>query len=377
MEYCIKLQTGKNNALKSSFSLKELTGQMLMAGFEGTTLTPQTEDLIRNRHVGGLILFGRNYENPTQLLNLIKDLQGLALSLPAAQPLFISVDQEGGRVARLKKPFTDYPPICCIGNSRSEDLAYHFGKALAVELKSVGINKDYAPVLDVNTNPQNPIIGDRALSNQPEQVARLGISMMRGFKETGVIPVGKHFPGHGDTTVDSHLDLPYVTRDASSLEQTELYPFAQAIRSGLDIIMTAHVIYTAWDDKYPATFSRVILQDILRGKLGYQGIILSDDLEMKAIEHHFPFESLPTLGVEAGLDQFMICNNPDKVKALQDQMMLDLEQGRIPIEKVERSVQRILAVKSRIDRTLPPEPDVETWAKPHQKLAEEIKSYAQ
>lgn len=348
---------------------------MIMAGFEGTTITPQTEDLIRNRHIGGLILFERNYENPVQLLRLIRDLQALALSTPLAQPLFISVDQEGGRVARLKKPFTDFPPVCCLGNAGSEDLAYRFGKALARELKAVGVNKDYAPVLDVNTNPKNPIIGDRALANQPEQVARLGVSIIRGFKETGVIPVGKHFPGHGDTLLDSHLDLPYVTRDAAELEQTELVPFAQAIRAGLEIIMTAHVIYTAWDDKHPATFSRTILQNILREKLGFQGIILSDDLEMKAIEQNFPFESLPVLGVSAGLDQFMICNNPDKVNALQDQMILDLERGRIPVEKVKQSAQKILAVKKQIDRTLPSEPDLQSWAETHRKLAEEMKSY--
>lgn len=349
---------------------------MIMAGFEGTVLTPQTEDLIRNRHIGGLILFGRNYENPDQLLRLIRDLQALALS-SSSTPLFISVDQEGGRVARLKKPFTEYPPVCCLGNAGSDDLAYRFGKALARELKSVGINKDYAPVLDVNTNPKNPIIGDRALADRPEQVARLGVSIIRGFKEEGVIPVGKHFPGHGDTLLDSHLDLPCVTRDAASLEQTELQPFVQAIRAGLEIIMTAHVIYTAWDAEYPATFSRAILQNILREKLGFQGIILSDDLEMKAIEHHFPFESLPVLGIEAGLDQFMICNNMDKVKALQDQMIVDLERGRISVERVKHSVQKILAVKNRIDRNLPSEPDLRSWAQIHLKLAEEMTSYLQ
>lgn len=349
---------------------------MLMAGFEGTALTPETEDLIRNRHVGGLILFGRNYENPSQLLRLIKDLQAVALSVNPSQPLFISVDQEGGRVARLKNPFTAYPPMCCLGNADSEDLAYRFGKALARELRAVGINKDYTPVLDVNTNPQNPIIGDRALGVKPEQVARLGTAIMRGFNETGVIPVGKHFPGHGDTLLDSHLDLPYVTRGADELEGTELYPFARAIGAGLEVIMTAHVVYTAWDEKYPATFSRKILQDILRVKLGYEGIILSDDLEMKAIERHFPFESLFTLGVEAGIDQFMICNNVDKVKALQDQMILDLERGRVPLEKIERSVQRILKVKSRIEHSLPAEPDMLSWAESHQKLAEEMRSYS-
>ncbi|MCH8158134.1 MAG: beta-N-acetylhexosaminidase, partial [Nitrospinae bacterium] len=267
--------------MNSKLSLIDLTGQMLVAGFKGTTLNSELEELILNRRVGGLILFERNFENPDQLIRLISDLQSLALSCPASVPLFVSVDQEGGRVSRLKPPFSAFPPPACLGRARSESLARRFGLALGREMQAVGINMVYAPVLDVNTNPENPIIGTRALSDRPEWAARLGTAVIEGIREAGVLPVGKHFPGHGDTGQDSHLELPYVHRDAASLEEVELAPFAEAVKHGLEVVMTAHVIYSAWDSQLPATFSPKILQEILRQKMGFEGLIISDDLEMK------------------------------------------------------------------------------------------------
>jgi beta-N-acetylhexosaminidase len=347
---------------------------MIMAGFEGTTLNSETEDLIRNHHVGGLILFSRNYENPKQLHTLIRDLQDVAASTSTGQPLFMSVDQEGGRVARLTEPFTKYPPLCCIGNSQSEDLAYRFGQSLATELVDVGINMDYAPVLDVHTNPENPIIGDRAIASDPETVARLANAFIKGFRDKGMIPVGKHFPGHGDTHVDSHLDLPTVKRDAATLDAVELLPFKETIAQGLEVIMTAHVIYTAWDAKNTATFSKTILQDILRKRLGFRGIIMSDDLEMKAVEKFLPFEEFPRMGIEAGLDMFLICNSVEKVRALHNQLTQDVDNATIPIAPIQQSVERIL----RLKKNLPPPPinppNPKYWQETHSPLASELQS---
>lgn len=356
-------------------TIPELTGQMIMAGFEGTTLTPETEDLIRNHHVGGLILFSRNYENPEQLHTLIRDLQDVAASSSTGLPLFISVDQEGGRVARLTEPFTEYPPLCCLGHAQSESLAYRFGQSLAAELIDVGINMDYAPVLDVHTNPENPIIGDRAIASDPDTVAKLANSFIRGFKDKGMIPVGKHFPGHGDTHVDSHLDLPTVTRDAATLEAVELVPFRETIAQGLEVIMTAHVIYTAWDKKNTATFSKTILQDILRKQLGFQGVIMSDDLEMKAVEKYFPFDAFPRMGIEAGLDMFLICNSVEKVRALHEQFLQDVNKGTIPTAPIQQSVERILRLKKNLP--LPPVkgPNPSHWKKTHTPLASELQSH--
>ncbi len=356
-------------------AIPEMTGQMIMAGFEGATLTPDTEDLIRNHHVGGLILFSRNYENPEQLHTLIRSLQDVAASTSTGLPLFISVDQEGGRVARLTEPFTKYPPLCCLGHAQSESLAYRFGQSLAAELVDVGINMDYAPVLDIHTNPGNPIIGDRAIASDPETVARLANSFIKGFKDKGMIPVGKHFPGHGDTHLDSHLDLPTVKRDAATLEAVELAPFRETIAQGLEVIMTAHVIYSAWDKKNPATFSKKILQDILRQQLGFQGVIMSDDLEMKAVENYFPFEELPRMGIEAGLDMFLICNNMKKVRALHDQLIRDVDNGILPTAPIQQSVERILRLKRNL--TPPPinPPNPAHWQKTHTPLANELQSH--
>ena len=361
--------------LNASPTLHEKIGQMMVTGFPGTDLNPQIEDLIVNHHVGGLILFERNFESPDQLTRLISDLQKLALSTPPFLPLFISVDQEGGRVSRLKPPFTRFPDPCCLGMARSESLAHRFGLALGREMRAVGINMDYAPVLDINTNPDNPIIGKRAFSDEPEWASKLGVAFLGGFQEAGVLAVGKHFPGHGDTSQDSHLTLPHVDRDRATLEQVELQPFKTAIQNGLKVIMTAHVIYKAWDEKSPATFSVPILQDLLRGKLGFSGLIISDDLEMKAVEDHIPFESFATLGTKAGVDLFLICHDTGKTKAFLRQIFKDVESGRIPGATIDRSVKRILEIKSKMPSPESDLTDLESLAKDHRALVEEMQSH--
>ena len=363
--------------MKTPPSLSEKIGQMMVAGFEGTDLNPQIEDLIVNHHVGGLILFERNFENPGQLTRMISDLQKLALSTPPFAPLFISVDQEGGRVSRLKPPFTRFPDPCCLGNARSEPLAHRFGLALGREMRAVGINMDYAPVLDINTNPENPIIGKRAFSGEPVWASKLGVAFLGGFQEAGILAVGKHFPGHGDTSQDSHLTLPHVDRDDATLQNVELAPFRAAIQNGLEIIMTAHVIYHAWDEKFPATFSIPILQHLLREKLGFKGLIISDDLEMKAVEDHIAFESFATLGTQAGIDLFLFCHDTGKVKAFLAQMVRDVETGQIPGPTIDRSVQRILQIKSKMPPAESGLTDLVSLAKDHQKLVEEMQSHLQ
>jgi len=321
---------------------------MLIAGFDGTYINPDLERLIVDRRIGGLILFERNFENLDQLISLITELQSLALSCPASVPLFISVDQEGGRVSRLKAPFSSFPQPSCLGKARSELLAQRFGLALGQEMDAVGINMVYAPVLDVNTNPENPIIGTRALSDDPVWVTRLGKAVIKGIRKAGVLPVGKHFPGHGETDLDSHLELPCVNRDSNSLENIELRPFAEAFNHGLEVVMTAHVIYSAWDSELPATFSPYIQKNILREKLGFNGLVITDDLEMKAVEKHIPFGSISKLGSDAGVDLYLICHNLEKVFSLQDQMIRNIEERHIDKDSVDLSVQRIIDVKKRM-----------------------------
>jgi len=348
---------------------------MIITGFDGTSLNSELEELIVDYRVGGVILFERNFEDPDQLIRLISDLQSLAISCPVSVPLFISVDQEGGRVARLKSPFSNFPQPSCLGRAQSESLAHRFGLALGREMKSVGINMVYAPVLDVNTNPANPIIGTRALSDIPERAGCMGKAVIAGIQEAGVFPVGKHFPGHGDTDRDSHLELPYVNRDADSLEKVELEPFAQTVRHGLKVIMTAHVIYSEWDDKLPATFSPIILKSILREKLGFDGLVITDDLEMKAVEKNIPFESIPRLGSIAGVDLYLICHDRKKTLSLQNQMIQDVEMGHIDEKLIKHSAQRIIDFKKQIPPTSHGKENLSDLARGHVELIREMKSH--
>jgi beta-N-acetylhexosaminidase len=352
-------------------SLKQQTGQMIVSGFEGTTLNTRTEELIVQQGIGGLILFERNYKNPDQLRQLINDLQ--SLTADNVPPLFISVDQEGGRVARLGAPFTQFPPMSCLGQADSNELAYRFGLGMGKELRAVGVNMDYAPVLDVHSNPENPIIGHRALDSDAEKVARLGAELIRGFYDAGVIPVGKHFPGHGDTSQDSHLTLPRVERMRESLEQIELVPFNHAIGKGLEVLMTAHVVYPAWDADRPATFSPTILNDVLRKSLHFEGLIMSDDLEMQAIKEKV--EVIPELGIQAGVDIFLICHDLEKVNTLQDAMIRGIESGNIPQTSIDQSLARIFKVKKRLQMPAETSPNVESILEENKSLAREMRAF--
>ena len=346
---------------------------MIVSGFEGTTLNARTEELIVQQGIGGLVLFEHNYKNPDQLLKLTNDLQSLIADHAEIPPLFISVDQEGGRVARLGKPFTQFPPMSCLGQANSDELAYRFGLAMGKELRAVGINMDYAPVLDVHSNPENPIIGLRALDTDPAKVARLGAELIRGFYDAGVIPVGKHFPGHGDTSQDSHLTLPQVERARESLEKSELIPFIHAIQQGLEVIMTAHVVYPAWDARQPATFSRSILNDVLRNSLQFEGLIISDDLDMQAIDEKL--ESIPELGTRAGVDLFLICHDLEKVCTLQDSMIRDIETARIPRTTIKQSLGRIFKVKKKLHIPGDDNSNLKNILNENQNLAKEMRAF--
>jgi beta-N-acetylhexosaminidase len=259
-------------------------GELLIGSLSGTTITPEIRSLAREFSLGGVIFFARNIEAAEQVAELSHDVQ----SLSNGMPLWVSVDQEGGRVARLKEPFTVWPPMATLGRRGDEELAGRFAAALAAELRAVGITLDYAPVLDIHTNERNPVIGDRALSTDADMVARLGVAIIRGLQEHGVAACGKHFPGHGDTSVDSHLELPLVEHPPDRIRRVECVPFRAAIEAGVRFIMTAHILVPSLDETQPATLSRRIVYDLLRDELGFEGVILSDDLEMKAIAATMP-----------------------------------------------------------------------------------------
>jgi beta-N-acetylhexosaminidase len=319
-------------------------GQLLIGSLPGVTITPDIRSLAREFSLGGITLFARNIEAPEQVAELSIDTQTLAAELP----LWVSVDQEGGRVARLRKPFTEWPPMAVLGRSGSTELASRFAAALAVELAAVGITLDYAPVLDIHTNPTNPVIGDRALAENADTVARLGAAIVRGLQDNGIAACGKHFPGHGDTSVDSHLDLPIVEHPPDRLRRVEGVPFREAIRAGVAFIMTAHVLVPSLDEARPATLSRRIVQNILRDELGYQGVILSDDLEMKALARSYAVPDAAVEAIAAGCDAVLVCSGSvDAQAATLEELVHAVEDGRIAYKRLEDALQRLRRAKER------------------------------
>jgi beta-N-acetylhexosaminidase len=324
--------------------LRRHAGQLAIAGFAGYTIPADLRALAREFDLGGVIFFARNVEFPEQVAELSREAQSLAREIP----LWVSVDQEGGRVARLKAPFTVWPPMLTLGRSGDEQLAARFARALAAELKAVGISLDYTPVLDVHTNPRNPVIGDRALAERAEDVARLGRVIIETLQAEGVAACGKHFPGHGDTSTDSHVELPLVEHPPDRLEAVELVPFRAAVDAGVAAIMTAHVLVPALDDERPGTLSPAVVDGLLKKKLGFAGLVLSDDLEMNAIARGYGVPEATVAAVAAGCDAVLMCGtSQDPQAAALEAVIRAVEEGTLPLARVENAMTRHRRVKER------------------------------
>ena len=326
-------------------------GQLLIGSLPGTTITPEMRSLAREFQLGGVTLFKRNIEAPEQVAELSDDLQSLSSELP----LWVAVDQEGGRVARLRAPFTEWPPMATLGRAGDEMLAYRFASALATELRAVGITLDYAPVLDIHTNPNNPIIGDRALAEDADAVAKLGAHIIRGLQDNGVAACGKHFPGHGDTSVDSHLTLPLVEHPPDRIRRVECVPFREAVRHDVAFMMTAHILVPALDEQKPATLSPAIVRGMLREELGFDGVILSDDLEMKALAETYSVPDAAVQAIAAGCDGVLVCRaqstnaveDAEVQVAVLEAIVHAVEDGRIPYTRAEDALARNRKAKER------------------------------
>jgi len=328
----------------SPTALRRQIGRLLVAGFNGTQIPVELKALAREFGLGGVILFSRNIREPEQVAELSYEAAPLGGDLPA----WVSVDQEGGRVARLKSPFTEWPPMATLGRSGDVALAERFARALAAELRAVGVTLDYAPVLDIHTNPKNPIIGDRALAETAESVAELGSAIVRVLQAEGVAACGKHFPGHGDTSSDSHLELPLIEHPPDRLRAVELEPFRAAIAAGVATIMTAHIFLPALDEQRPATLSKAIVKGLLRDELKFEGVIFSDDLEMKAIAATHKVPEAAVMAVEAGCDGVLICSGDHEIQAAALEALVHaVEQERLPLSVVEKALQRQQRVKER------------------------------
>jgi beta-N-acetylhexosaminidase len=297
----------------NTMTLEEQIGQTLMVGFPGTTPSREVIELIQRYHVGNILLFSRNVLDAEQVRTLTAHLQQAAREAGHAHPLLIAVDQENGIVQRLGEAATLFPGNMSLGAIGSQEIAFDVARATARELKALGINMNLAPVVDVNNNAANPVIGVRSFGEDAQLVARLGSAMVRGYQDVGVISCLKHFPGHGDTAVDSHLALPTIPHTLERLEAVELVPFRSGIEAGTASIMIAHMAFPALtrDNALPATLSSAIIQGLLREKLGFEGVILSDCLEMQAISNTFGTASAATMALQAGIDLSLVSHQAD------------------------------------------------------------------
>ncbi|MGE5245079.1 MAG: beta-N-acetylhexosaminidase [Betaproteobacteria bacterium] len=334
-------------------ALRRQVGQLLIAGFDGHEVPVEIRTLAREFGLGGVILFARNVAEPAQVAELCFEAARLGPDLP----VWVSVDQEGGRVARLRAPFTEWPPMATLGRSGDPALAARFARALAAELRAVGVTLDYAPVLDVHTNPKNTVIGDRAIAGTAAATATLGAAIVRAMQGEGVAACGKHFPGHGDTATDSHLDLPLVEHPPERLRQLEFVPFRAAIEAGVAAIMTAHVLVPALDEERPATLSRRIVTGVLREELGFEGVILSDDLEMKAIARDHAVPAAAVMAIEAGCDGVLVCSGDhDTQAAALEAIVHAVEDERLSLSRVEDALARQRRAKERFLASIPARP---------------------
>lgn len=323
-------------------SLRQHIGRLFFVGIPERRLDATTRQVLEELQPGGVILFRRNVDTPAQILALTDELHALP-----SRPL-VAIDHEGGRVMRLGEPFTQLPPAAAIGRTRNPDLAYRVGRAMAEELASVGIDVNFAPVLDVHSNPANPIIGDRAFGADPALVSEMGVALLRGLRDGGVIPCGKHFPGHGDTETDSHLELPVVRRLRDELQRTELPPFRAAIAAGVPMLMTAHVLYPALDADHPATVSRQILTHLLRTELGFDGVVASDDLEMRAIADHHTIGAAVIATLEAGADVLLVCADVEKARQACGAIESAAATGRLDPALVNTASGRVERLRERL-----------------------------
>jgi beta-N-acetylhexosaminidase len=363
--------------------LRRRIGQLLIGSFSGAVIPVELRSLAREFDLGGVTLFGRlgNIESPGQVGELAFDVRNLSRE----QPGWVGIDQEGGRVARLRSPFTEWPPMAVLGRSGDPELARRFAGALAAELSAVGISLDYAPVLDIHTNPTNPVIGDRALGEKPEMVAKLGRVIIEELQRAGVAACGKHFPGHGDTATDSHVELPIVEHPPDRLRAIEFVPFKAAIEAGVAFIMTAHVLVTSIDDQRPATLSPRIVTDILRNELGFKGVIVSDDLEMKAIADSYTPAEAAVAAIEAGCDAVLMCGAGTRASIEQQARALEalvhaVENDRLSVKQVEAALERNRMAKERFLREWRPATAAQLKAvigsDKHRAISEQMASFA-
>lgn len=360
--------------LLAGMTVEEKVGQLLVAGIEGLEPGADGIQAVAEYRVGGVILFGRNVESGAQLVALTN---GLKVLNEAQVPLLLCVDQEGGRVDRMPPEVADLPAAYRFGQiadpDQRMDACFALGQALAAQCAAFGFNLDFAPVMDIWSNPDNTVIGDRAFGSDLEAVTCAANETAWGILSGGVIAAAKHFPGHGDTAVDSHYGLPVVNKTVEELLDFELVPFRQAMDStcvygaaggdsAIPVLMVGHILVTALDAEHPASLSHPVVTGLLRQELGFDGVVCTDDLTMAAVSDTYGMGEAAVLAVEAGCDLLLVCHEADNLTAARDALLAAVDSGRLSMERLDESVYRLLSLKLNWELTDQPVdlPDVES-----------------
>jgi beta-N-acetylhexosaminidase len=364
-------------------------GQLLWFGFAGPAVTPELRRKLDAGEIGATIVFKRNLvveavtangitQEVTDIDALVALNDELHRAAPDGTPALIAVDYEGGVVQRVRAPATHWPPMLAHDAhepAAAEIYAAQIGQMLGLELRAMGFDIDFAPVLDIHTNAANPIIGNRAFGTTPDTVAKRALAFARGLDEAGILACGKHFPGHGDTTTDSHLELPRVDHSWERLEAVELEPFARAAKAKLPMIMTAHVVFAALDALRPATMSPKVVTGVLRDRLGYDGVIVSDDLDMNAIAEHMEIGGAAIAAIRAGCDVLLLCRREDHQALAEEALIKEAEKDSSFRAMVGVAAGRVRAMKkahaaNRVERPAPSRDVIGSFE--HRKLADRL-----
>ncbi len=326
----------------NTLTLEEKIGQMLIVGFQGHQAPSYIIDWLQEGKIGGIILFARNIDTPRQLEALTQNLQQAA-----KYPILVSIDQEGGTVARLRTGFTESPGAMALGAADDPHLTYQVSWIMATELRAIGINWNLAPAIDITHNIHNPSVGARSLGADPEHVARHAIAQIKGFQENGVAATAKHFPGKANTPVDPHVELPVIEGKLDQMWNTDLVPFRAACSAGVAAVMITHVQFKDIEPTYPSTMSHRIIQELLREKIGFRGLVTTDCMEMKAVTNRYgPGESAVQAAI-AGANTILFSHTREYQEAAYDALLEAAQSGRLPLKQIDGSVQRINEMKKR------------------------------